>query len=127
MKKPTAMLKIDYVRFKELEKLTRIKAGKSADVDERLQQGKILEAVLKQDQNQPVPMENQVMLLFALQHGLFNTLDPADVDMVASRFIEMVKANRPELVEKLVSDRTMTEEIEQGLKDELAAFQDSSI
>jgi F-type H+-transporting ATPase subunit alpha len=121
------MLKIDYVRFKELEKLTRIKAGKSADVDERLRQGKILEAVLKQDQNVPVAMEDQVMLLFALQNGLLKSVNPADVDMVVKRYIDAVRINRPEIVEKLVSGKTMTDEIAQGLKDELIKFQNSSV
>ncbi len=127
MKKPTAMLKIDYVRFKELEKLTRIKAGKSADVDERLRQGKILEAVLKQDQNAPVAMEDQVMLLFALQHGLFNALNPAEVDGVANRFFEIMRTKRPDIVEKLVTGMTMTDEIEQGLKDELEKFKNTAL
>jgi F-type H+-transporting ATPase subunit alpha len=127
MKKPTAMLKIDYVRFKELEKLTRIKAGKSADVDERLRQGKVLEAVLKQDQNAPVSMENQVMLLFALQNGLFKKASPADVEMLTNRFIDTVKINRPDIVEKLISGKTMTDEIRQGLEDELTKFQNSSV
>ena len=127
MKKPTAMLKIDYVRFKELEKLTRIKAGKSADVDARLRRGKILEAVLKQGQNAPVSMEDQIMLLFALQNKLFTNVNPADVDLIAGRFIDAVRINRPEIVEKLISGQKMTEEIEQGLKDELTKFQNSSV
>jgi len=127
MKKPTAMLKIDYVRFKELEKLTRLKAGKSTEVEERLRQGKILEEVLKQDQNHPVAMEDQVMLLFALHNGLFKEVNPADVHTVTANFIEAVRANRPEIVEKLVEGCTMTEEIEQGLKDELAKFQNSAV
>ena len=127
MKKPTGMLKIEYVRFKELEKLTRIKAGHSSDVDDRLQQGKILEEVLKQDQNQPVPMEEQVMLLFGLQHGLLKGARPGDVSTIVERFISAVRASRPEIVEKLVEGRTMTEEIEQGLQDELDKFQDSAV
>ena len=127
MKKPTAMLKIDYVRFKELEKLTRIKAGKSADVDARLRQGKILESVLKQDQNVPIAMEDQVMLLFGLQHNLFEDVVPRDVDMVGGRYIDAVRINRPEIVEQLVSGQKMTDEIEQGLKDELNKFKNSSV
>ena len=127
MKKPTGMLKIEYVRFKELEKLTRIKAGHSSDVDDRLQQGKILEEVLKQDQNRPVPMEDQVMLLFGLQHGLLKGVRPPDVSSIVDRYISAVRMNRPEIVEKLVEGRTMTEEIEQGLQDELDKFQNSAL
>ena len=127
MKKPTGMLKIEYVRFKELEKLTRIKAGHSSDVDDRLRQGKILEEVLKQDQNKPVPMEEQVMLLYGLQHGLLKGVHPAEVGNIVARYIDAVRMRRPEIVEKLVEGRTMTEEIEQGLQDELDEFQNSAL
>ena len=127
MKKPTGMLKIEYVRFKELEKLTRIKAGHSSDVDDRLQAGKILEEVLKQDQNKPVPMEEQVMLLFGLQHGLLKGVRPGDVGSTVERYIDAVRMRRPEIVEKLVEGKTMTEEIEQGLQDELDELQNSAV
>jgi len=125
MKKPTAMLKIEYVRFKELEKLTRIKAGHSSDIDHRLQQGKILEEVLKQDQNAPVPMEEQVMLLFGLQHGLLKDARPGDVHFLVKSFIALVRQRRPETVQKLVEGKRMTEEIERGLQDELDRFKDT--
>ncbi len=127
MKKPTAMLKIEYVRFKELEKLTRIKAGHSSDIDNRLRQGKVLEEVLKQDQNAPVAMEDQVMLLFALQHGLFDDCRPADVAMRVNAYIEAVRTNRPETVAALVEGKTMTEEVEKGLQNELDRFKDTII
>ncbi len=127
MKKPTGMLKIEYVRFKELEKLTRIKAGHSSDVDSRLRQGKILEEILKQDQNNPVAMEDQVILLYGLQHGLLDSAAPQDVASLINNFTEAVHVNQPELVQKLIECKTMTEEIEQGLQRELEQFQNSAV
>ncbi len=127
MKKPTSMLKIDYVRFRELEKLTRIKAGSSADLDARLAKGKILEEVLKQDERLPWPMENQVLLLFALQHGLFEGLAPRQVQVTFTRFIEQLRIRRPDLVETLVDEKKMTEPLSKGLLDELNTFKNSAL
>ena len=59
--------------------MTRIKAGVSADVETRLKKGKCLEELLKQDENKPVVMEDQVLLLFAFEHGFFEKVEPADV------------------------------------------------
>ena len=126
MKKPTGMLKIEYVRFKELEKLTRIKAGHSSDIDHRLRQGKILEEILKQDQNAPVPMENQVMLLFGLQHGLLKDARPGDVNYLVNGFIELVRTKRPEIVQELVDGKTMTDVVERGIQEVLDMYLDSS-
>ncbi len=127
MKKPTSMLKIDYVRHRELEKLTRIKAGGSADLEARLNKGKILEEVLKQKENAPVPMEEQVLLLFALQHGLFENLKPVEVRPFMARFMEHLRIKTPELIETLVEEKRMTEELSKGLEDELNAFKDSAL
>jgi F-type H+-transporting ATPase subunit alpha len=125
MKKPTGMLKIEYVRFKELEKLTRIKAGHSSDIDDRLRQGKILEELLKQDQNSPVTMEDQVMLLFGLQHGLLKDTEPVEANNRVNRFIDLVRAKRPDVVQELIEGKTMTETVERGLQEVLEMCQES--
>ena len=127
MKKPTGMLKLDFVRYKELEKLTRIKAGVSADVERRLTAGKILEELLKQDENAPVAMENQVILLHALQQGCFEGVDPVDVKRKLQSILEGVKASRPDLVNSLIEKKEMTDEIREGLHEQLARFCDSTV
>ncbi len=127
MKKPTSMLKIDYVRFRELQKLTRIKAGSSSDLDARLMKGKILEEVLKQDYNAPVPMEEQVLLLFALQNGLFEGVQAHDVHSLNARFIERLRTKRSDLVDLLIAEKRMTETLSKGLLDELNAFKNSTL
>ncbi len=127
MKKPTSMLKIDYVRFRELEKLTRIKAGSSSDLDARLEKGKVLEEVLKQDERKPWPMEDQVLLLFALQNGLFTGVAPREVRPLTARFVEHLRLRRADLVEALVNGKTMTEMLAKGLLDELNAFKNTTV
>jgi len=127
MKQMTAMLQLEFVRYKELEKLTRIKAGVSSDVEKRLLRGKILEEVLKQDQNAPVPMEEQVLALYALQHGFLEETDPADVRERLRLIIDQVRARKPELVAALVENNQLTDEIKEGLDEQLSRFSDSAL
>jgi F-type H+-transporting ATPase subunit alpha len=127
MKKPTSMLKIDYVRYRELEKLTRIKAGGSADLEERLNRGKILEEVLKQKENAPVPMEEQVLLLFGLHNNLFEGIPPAQVRPVMARFMEFLRRRRSDLIETLIDGKRMTDELNEGFLDELNAFKNTAL
>ncbi|MFU8779591.1 MAG: F0F1 ATP synthase subunit alpha [Kiritimatiellia bacterium] len=127
MKKPTSMLKIDYVRYRELEKLTRIKAGGSADLEARLNKGKILEEVLKQKENAPVPMEDQVLLLFGLHNGLFEGVVPVQVRPMMARFMEHLRLRRADLVEELVQEKRMSETLHKGFLDELNSFKNSTL
>ena len=126
MKKQTGMLQLEFVRYKELEKLTRIKAGVSRDVEKRLRHGKILEELLKQDQNAPVAMEDQVIILFALLNGFFSNVEPGDVRDRLKQLVAQVRLQRPDLVEDLVRNNELTDVIKEGLHEQLARFQNTS-
>ena len=127
MKQMTAMLQLEFVRYKELERLTRIKAGVSADVEARLRRGKVLEEVLKQDQNEPVAMEDQVFALYSLQHGFLDETDPADVRDHLRRLIEGLHRDKSDIVDDLVANHKLTDEIKEGLDEYLTRFRDSSL
>jgi F-type H+-transporting ATPase subunit alpha len=127
MKKSTGMLQLEFVRYKELEKLTRIKAGVSREVEKRLRQGKVLEEVLKQDANMPVAMEDQVMVLFALQNGLLKDTDPSEVRGKLERLLRHIRTQRPELVQDLIDRQELTDEIKEGLHDQLRRFENSAV
>ncbi|MFC1497273.1 F0F1 ATP synthase subunit alpha [Verrucomicrobiota bacterium] len=122
MKKRAAMLKMDYIRHKELEKMTRIKAGVSGGVEERLKKGKCLEELLKQDENLPVAMEDQVILLFALENGFFKNIEPVNMKDRCERLLEQVHKKCPDVVKNLIESKQITDEIKEVLNNELARF-----
>lgn len=126
MKKLTSMLQLEFVRYKELEKLTRIKAGVSGDVEKRLKRGKVLEELLKQDPNAPISMEEQVIVLFALQNQFLLDTEPAEVKGKLARLVAQIRKNKPHLIEDLIRNNKMTDEIKEGFLHEIARF-DSSV
>jgi F-type H+-transporting ATPase subunit alpha len=127
VKKMTGMLQLEFVRYKELEKLTRIKAGVSPEVSARLKRGKVLEELLKQDQNVPWPMEDQVIILHALQCGFLAEMDPANVRASLRELVDAVHRNRPDLIEELIETNRMSDTIKEGLDEQIARLQDSSL
>jgi F-type H+/Na+-transporting ATPase subunit alpha len=126
MKKLTKMLQLEFVRYKELERLTRIKAGVSSAVEERLRRGKVLEEILKQDANAPIPMEDEVITLYALQKGFFDGNDPSHVRRRLNLLIAQIRKNRPDLIAALVEKQELANEIREGFDDQIARFSDSA-
>ncbi len=122
VKKISGMLKLEFVRYKELEKLTRIKAGVSPEAEARLQQGKCLEELLKQDESCPCPMEEQVIVLYAFQNGFLKTTRPAEVRVKLAQLVKLIRQNCPEQVEALISGRKLTDEIKEALDEQLDRF-----
>ncbi|MBM4147739.1 MAG: F0F1 ATP synthase subunit alpha [Lentisphaerae bacterium] len=127
MKKLSGMLKLEYVRYKELEKLTRIKAGVSGEVERRLNRGKVLEEVLKQDANEPVAMEDEVMILYALERGLLDKADPPQVRGILAEFIRRVRTRHPTLPAELSQKKELTEPIKEALNNELAGLSHTAV
>ena len=125
MKKRAAMLKMDYIRHKELEKMTRIKAGVSGDVERRLKKGRCLEELLKQDENDPAWMEDQVILLYALENGFFDDTEPVDVRPRLRALRDAIRTNRPDLLTDLREKQQITDDIKEGLDEQLARLNTS--
>jgi len=126
MRKITGMLQIEFVRYKELERLTRIKAGLSRDVERRLKKGRVLEELLKQEPNAPVSMEEQVIILYAFQRGFLEDTEPVDVKSKLQRLIKQIRTNRPDLIEDLVKNNILTDAIKEGLNEQLSKFANTS-
>jgi F-type H+-transporting ATPase subunit alpha len=127
VKRLTSMLQLEYVRYKELEKLTRIKAGVSEEVEKRLKYGKVLEELLKQDQNEPIPMEEQVMILFAFQNGFFEGTEPNQVKDKMAVLVDKIRKNRPDLVGELIENHQLTDEIKEGFHEQLSRLKDTVV
>ncbi|MCR4455701.1 F0F1 ATP synthase subunit alpha, partial [Aeromonas salmonicida] len=69
MKKVAGTLRLDLASYRELESFAQF----GSDLDEftarKLERGKRTVEILKQDQNKPLPVENQVLIIFALTKG----------------------------------------------------------
>ena len=122
VKKISGMLKLEFVRYKELEKLTRIKAGVSPEAEARLQQGKCLEELLKQDESEPCAMEEQVMVLYAFQNGFLKTTTPSEVKAKLAAFVKQVRQNCPEAVAELIETQKLTDQVKEALDGQLERF-----
>lgn len=127
MRKLAGILRLEYIQYKELEKLTRIKAGVSASVEKRLQKGKVVAEILKQDKNAPVPVEAQVIILYALANGFMEHLKPDQVAAYQAGLLAKIRAERPELIQELVQKKDLTEQIKEGLHEQLTAYGSGAI
>ena len=81
MKKVSGTLRIDLASYRELEAFTQFGSDLDAATQQKLNRGKRTVEVLKQDVHQPLPIEYQVSILFALTHGL---LDAIPIDCIKS-------------------------------------------
>jgi F-type H+-transporting ATPase subunit alpha len=120
IKSLSGMMRLEYLSFKQLLKLTRVKAGVSEAVEKRLMRGKVVAELLKQPNNAPVPMEEQVVTLYAFREGFFTDCQPGDVHARLQDLLAGIRRDKPELLVELARVKDLTEEIKEGLKHEFA-------
>ena len=69
MKKVAGTLKLAYSQYRELQAFSQFGSDLDADTKKRLNQGERIVEVLKQPQNSPIPVDKQVIIIFAVVSG----------------------------------------------------------
>ena len=86
-----------------------------------------VQEILKQDKGAPVPMVEQIIVLYALTKGHFFGMLPVKVDEWQKKLIIHIRKHRPQLIVDLTAGKVLTREIKEGLDEQLRLFKDSSI
>src|SRR5438105_8941572 len=102
IKQVAGSLRLDLAQFRELEAFSQFASDLDKDTRARLDRGRRTQEVLKQPQYRPVPVEKQVMIIFAATNGY---LDSTPVDKVGeweAAFYRYMDANHPEIGQAIV-------------------------
>ena len=98
MKKIAGTLRLDLASYRELESFAQF----GSDLDEytarKLERGKRTVEVLKQDQNKPLPVENQVLIIYALTKGYLDDIPVEDITRFEDELNSWSKSNASELL-----------------------------
>jgi F-type H+-transporting ATPase subunit alpha len=126
MKKVAGSLRLDLAQFRELEAFAQFG---TADLDSatraQLERGMRLTEILKQPQYQPLPLEQQVMVLYA---GINGYLDDIPVDKMIEAeeaFRRYMESTHPELGASIAKELAITDETEEALKTAISEFKQS--
>lgn len=116
-------LRLEYLQYQELLQMTRLRAtGLSEEAQARLKRGELITQLIGQNKYQPVPLEGQVIYLFALNLGMLDTLSGAGIKRFKDEILGFVKDRNPGLIEAVSSTHTLTEENEKQLGEALLEF-----
>jgi F-type H+-transporting ATPase subunit alpha len=122
MRSVAGTLKIDLAQFRELEAFATFGSELDKVSQAQLDRGYRLTELLKQPQNAPMPVEEQVVVIFAGSSGLVDDIPVAEVRRFETELLVHLRANHPELLEHIRSTGTLPEEAD--LTKALRAFHD---
>ncbi len=122
MKEMSEMLRLEYLQYNELVKVTKFKAGVSDDVTARLKHGQIITQLFIQDRSEPHPLEEEVILLYAMKSKVLEPLHRDDIEHFKRNILGFAKREFPEVIKGQSEKKELSPEIREGLDKCLARF-----
>ncbi len=116
MKKVAGRLRLDLAQFRELEAFAQFGTELDPATQRQLDRGQRTVEVLKQGQYAPMPVEEQVMVIFAATQGYLDALEVSDIRGWERGFLEYMRSQETAVGRALREEKVISEETEGALR-----------
>ncbi|WP_066506048.1 F0F1 ATP synthase subunit alpha [Abyssisolibacter fermentans] len=115
MKKVSGTLRLDLGQYRELAAFAQFGSDLDPDTQATLAQGERIMEILKQPQYSPVPVEKQVMMIYAVTKKHLSDIPVEKITAFQDEFLGFMDNNYPEVGQKIIETQNLTEDIEAEL------------
>ena len=116
MKQVAGKLKLELAQFAELEAFSQFASDLDQATQNELARGKRLREMLKQAQNAPIPVEEQVCIIYAGINGYLDDIEVDDVKTFLGSLRSYLKSSAPQLLSTIASEKKLSDSSEEQLK-----------
>jgi F-type H+-transporting ATPase subunit alpha len=117
MKKVAGRLRLDVAQFRELQAFAQFASDLDPETRSKIERGKRIVEVLKQGQYQTMPVELQVIVLYAVTNGLMDEIEVEKISLFEQQLIAHIKAKHPGIIKKLETSGDLDKKTETELKE----------
>ena len=121
MKQVAGKLKLELAQFAELEAFSQFASDLDAATQAELARGQRLREMLKQQQNSPIPVEEQVALIYAGINGFLDDVPVSDVKEFIVKLRTYIRNSVPQFISSIQSEKKLSPENEEVLKTAIAS------
>ena len=122
MKQVAGKIKGDLAQYRELAAFAQFGSDLDARTKSTLERGARIVELFKQAQYNPIAVEMQATVLWAMQKGLFDPIAVDKVKETQNKFVEFISTRKSGILEKLGKKRQFDEEVEKELAAALEEF-----
>src|SRR5690606_13076772 len=122
MKKVAGPLRLSLAQYRELEAFAQFGSDLDAATQRQLARGARMVEVLKQPQYQPIPVEEQVVAIYAVTNGHLDDVEVPAVREWERQFIEWLRSARPEVLAGIRDQKELNEQVTADINAAIEAF-----
>ena len=123
MKQVAGQLKGDLAQFRELAAFAQFGSDLDAKTQAQIDRGKRIMEVFKQPQYDPIPVEVQVAVLWAVQNGYMDRVPVERVKELQTTMMEFLTTRKPALLARIGNEKSLSDELKAELKTAIDEFE----
>jgi len=127
MKKIAGSLRLDLAQYRELAAFAKFGSDLDKATQAQLARGSRMVEILKQGQYVPIPVERQIVLIFAGAKGFVDAYPESCLGRYESELYDFLDANNKDLMEDIKTKKELTDDIVKKLEETLAKFKERFI
>ncbi len=127
MKKVASKIKLELAQYRELAAFSQFGSELDKETKATLEHGERLMEILKQSQYNPMPVEEQVMIIYAVVNRHMSDVDVDQITAFESGLREHLRVQHPEIGQSIVESGVISDEMDQKLVAAIAEFKKSFI
>ncbi len=124
IKKYAAPIRVELAQYRELAAFAQFGSELDDATKESLAQGERIREVLKQPQYKPMPVEKQVIIIYAATKKYLLDIDVANIKRFEEELLEEIDTKYPEIPETIRTTKVLDEETEKKLIDAIVKFKE---
>lgn len=125
MKKVASKIRLDLAQYRELAAFAQFGSDLDETTRKQLARGARITEILKQGIYEPMSVEHQVAIIYAVVNGLIDNVEIKKINDFEREFHKYLEANAKQILKEIAEKKDLTEEIENGLKSAINSFLNS--
>ncbi|MHC1765182.1 MAG: F0F1 ATP synthase subunit alpha [Verrucomicrobiia bacterium] len=125
MKQVAGRIKLDLAQFRELAAFAQFGSDLDARTQAQLERGKRIVEIFKQPQYNPVPVEVQVAVLWAVQNGFIDTVPVDKVKDFQAKLTDYLLNRKADLMSRIGKEKALNDALTADLKAALTEFKET--
>jgi len=125
MKQVAGRLRLELAQYRELEAFAQFGSDLDATTQKQLARGERLVEILKQRQYAPMPVEQQIMIIYAATNGWLDDIPTASVRKFEHGFHDFMRAQKPDIGNAIRTAKQLTDETAEALRKAIEAYKES--
>jgi F-type H+-transporting ATPase subunit alpha len=122
MKKVAGKLKLDLAQYRELAAFAQFSSDLDETTKKQLDRGARITEIMKQDWDQPYPVEDQVVVIWAVTNGYMDDLGLTDIHRFEQEYLEYLKNKSKTILTAIRETKIIDEKSENQLKKQTQSF-----